>query len=1094
MSRRSRYAPGSSRLAMAAAFLLCGGGAAAQTVTAIVPDTSPQLTTGTVLVPLPSPPGRTTVSIEGGSYRGPAGNPNQNLFHSFHRFDLGPGDIARWAGPNAPDVRFVINRVTGGDVSNLDGTIDSTGFPNADFYFINPAGVTFGPGTSVNVPRAFYVSTADALNFADASQLRAASADGSSFSMAAPSGFGFLGGQGDIVFRGSGAASGARIVTGAGEAAHFSARHIRVDGADLVFEDTMVRMAAVGGQATQIEVDPRLPLPDLQGAITITNGRLAAWSLAADLRGDQAAIELSAGELRLVGGDERPSPGVNEASIRTGGLGAPSGSVNGGDIRISAARIFMDGRTHIGILGDGGGQPYGLTINVRELLDMQGLQNSSRSAQIGALGTTFSRARIDIVGPQATLRMTNAAIRSRTGAFDAGNISIDVATAALTDSHLETSSSGGTAGDLNLTAGTLSVTGGTIETVAVGPGRAGAVNIRVAGAISLSPLPFGGREHIVSRNSGPADGGAIRISGGSITLNEGFHIVSSTTGLGRGGDIELVSTSGSISLARASVGTGSGLNAPVGAIQIGRAGSIVFRSADDIILSNSNVSSTASGVSSGTGSILMLASDRFVSGFLPGDRLSMAPLPDGSPGGLVQLVSSATGAIGPEPVGSLEIRAREIELLDQESVEPGSTVLRARVASETSGSQPGGAITLVATGSIRVDHADVVSQTISQVNAQAATGRAGDVRIEAPDVTFVNASATSESLGEYATGSGTAPASSGDAGTVTITASDELLLDDQSVISTSSSGFGAAGAVEVTIGRLGSVLGFSRIQSDILGGATIAGNVRIVGPDATLRIAGFDRSVAENARRSAVSTSTGTSGNGGSITINVNRLELLDGGIALASAVGPGNGRGGVINVYAQTIFADGVGSGIAATALDGGGAAGNINLWTSRLAMSDGALITTNAEQAPAGDINIMMPSDGLMILRGRDNPVTITTSSDIGSGGRITIGEPLAIISDGASILALGEAGGANVRITSGFLIRSADARNQILVDGDLILDSQIEDVSEGTQDLEARFADAFGILISQCAGTRNDGLISQLGISASGPFAVRAAPPCD
>ena len=504
VSRRSRLAGSPSRLAVAAAFLICGGGAAAQTVTAIVPDTAPQLTTNTVVVPLPAPPGRTSVSIEGGRYNGPAGNPYQNLFHSFQRFDLGAGDSARWAGANAADVRYVINRVTGGDASDLDGAIDSTGFPNADFYFINPAGVTFGPGARVNVPHAFYVSTADALNFADASQLRAASADGSSFSMAAPSSFGFLGGQGDIVFRGNNDTSGARVVTGAGDAAHFSARNIRVDGADLVFEDTMVRMAAVGGQTVPIGIDPRQALPDASGQITITNGRIAAWSPTAELRGDRAAIELSAGDLRLIGGDERPSPGVNQASIRAGGLGAPSGSTDGGDIRIRAARIFMDGRTHIGILGDGGTQSYGLTINVRDLLDMQGLQTASRSAQIGAFGTTeFGSARIDIFGPQATLRMSNAAVRSRTGIADAGDVSIDVAQAVLTNSNLETSSSlGGAAGDLNLTAGTLEISGGTIETVLVGPGRAGAVNIHASGAITLNTLLPAGREHIVSRTSG----------------------------------------------------------------------------------------------------------------------------------------------------------------------------------------------------------------------------------------------------------------------------------------------------------------------------------------------------------------------------------------------------------------------------------------------------------------------------------------------------------------------------------------------------------------------------------------------------------------
>src|SRR3954462_7063985 len=47
-----------------------------------------------------------------------------NLFHSFERFGLAPGQTATFTGPDT--LRNVISRVTGGQASHLDGTLRST--------------------------------------------------------------------------------------------------------------------------------------------------------------------------------------------------------------------------------------------------------------------------------------------------------------------------------------------------------------------------------------------------------------------------------------------------------------------------------------------------------------------------------------------------------------------------------------------------------------------------------------------------------------------------------------------------------------------------------------------------------------------------------------------------------------------------------------------------------------------------------------------------------------------------------------------------------------------------------------------------------
>ena len=58
-----------------------------------------------------------------------------------------------------PTLANVISRVTGGSASQINGRLMllplAGGAPN--FFFINPAGVTFGAGASIDVPGAFHV-------------------------------------------------------------------------------------------------------------------------------------------------------------------------------------------------------------------------------------------------------------------------------------------------------------------------------------------------------------------------------------------------------------------------------------------------------------------------------------------------------------------------------------------------------------------------------------------------------------------------------------------------------------------------------------------------------------------------------------------------------------------------------------------------------------------------------------------------------------------------------------------------------------------------------------------------------------------------
>lgn len=115
-----------------------------------------------------------------------AGN---NLFHSFHRFNLEQGETATFSGAN--HIENVISRVTGGSPSNINGTIKNT-IPNADTYLLNPAGIMFGEQAQLDVQGSFHASTADSLTFADGAEFHTNETNISRFSVSSPQSFGFF--------------------------------------------------------------------------------------------------------------------------------------------------------------------------------------------------------------------------------------------------------------------------------------------------------------------------------------------------------------------------------------------------------------------------------------------------------------------------------------------------------------------------------------------------------------------------------------------------------------------------------------------------------------------------------------------------------------------------------------------------------------------------------------------------------------------------------------------------------------------------------------------------------------------------------------
>jgi filamentous hemagglutinin family protein len=99
-----------------------------------------------------------TLNIQGGTEAG------KNLHHSFEKFGVNQGQTVNFI--SQPEIENILGRVTGGDASIINGLIKVTG-GNSNLYLINPAGIIFGSGASLDVPAAFTATTANGVRFGD---------------------------------------------------------------------------------------------------------------------------------------------------------------------------------------------------------------------------------------------------------------------------------------------------------------------------------------------------------------------------------------------------------------------------------------------------------------------------------------------------------------------------------------------------------------------------------------------------------------------------------------------------------------------------------------------------------------------------------------------------------------------------------------------------------------------------------------------------------------------------------------------------------------------------------------------------------------
>jgi filamentous hemagglutinin family protein len=157
----------------------------AQTITSSGLNTS-------VSAPIVSiPSGKIQINITDGTRPGGGAN----LFHSFGEFNVPTNTTANFLNNTGLPTSNILGRVTGGNLSSVYGTIQTTGFEGANLFLMNPAGFLFGPNATVNVAGMVAFTTADYLRLADGARFNAIpNAPADALLSAAPVvAFGFLG-------------------------------------------------------------------------------------------------------------------------------------------------------------------------------------------------------------------------------------------------------------------------------------------------------------------------------------------------------------------------------------------------------------------------------------------------------------------------------------------------------------------------------------------------------------------------------------------------------------------------------------------------------------------------------------------------------------------------------------------------------------------------------------------------------------------------------------------------------------------------------------------------------------------------------------
>ncbi|PAX52898.1 two-partner secretion domain-containing protein [Brunnivagina elsteri] len=486
---------------------------------------------------------KTTVNSIGNNFNILNGiDKDNNLFHSFSNFSVPTGGSASFDLTNTPNITTIFSRVTGGNVSNIDGLIRTLNSNNpVSLFLMNPAGIVFGQNASLNIGGSFVGTTANSIKFADGIEFSATNPGATPLlTMSVPIGLQMGQTPGTITVQNTG--------------------HRLIEG------NAPLKM---GATPSGLQVAPGKTLALVGGDITLDGGILTAPSgyleLGSAKAGTVNVTTASAGwdfdysTIQKFGDIRFSHQALANAS------GAPAGSIHlqGRNISVNEGSVAL--------LTNQGNQVSGdITVNASESFSMQGVGNNGfaqsllvTNAIAGAGGNVL------ITAPQVLLE-DGGKITTRTyGSEMAGNISVAANSIQLTGfsslqpattrSEIASHTFGvGQGGNVQVTTQQLRLQeGASITSVSQGTGATGNVLVNASEFIELTgenPISFSATFiGAVSGNRGNV--GDVTVNTPRLSVRNSAVVGATTLGKGNAGILR-VNVSEQISVSGVSAASG----------------------------------------------------------------------------------------------------------------------------------------------------------------------------------------------------------------------------------------------------------------------------------------------------------------------------------------------------------------------------------------------------------------------------------------------------------------------------------------------------------------------------------------------------------
>jgi filamentous hemagglutinin family protein len=363
-----------------------------------------------------------------------------------------------------------------------------------------------------------------------------------------------------------------------------------------------------------------------------------------------------------------------------------------------------------------------------------------------------------------------------------------------------------------------------------------------------------------------------------------------------------------------------------------------------------------------------------------------------------------------------------------------------------------------------VQRADVSLTNGARLSASSTTTGGGNIQVQGRRVTLTDGSEIAVNTLMSQPG-----------GTLAVTASESVELNERSRLLSDTENTGAAGALRIDTGRLIVRDGAQVSASTSREGQ---GGRLVVNASESVELSG----TSVDGTPSGLFTTTRGTGAAGALRIDTGRLIVRDGAQVAAATFTEGQGGRLVVNASESVEL-----SGTSANSRSGlfvgtrgNGLAGDLRLETGQLTVRDGAVVSaTTSSQGKGGNINLQVQD--LLLLRRNSQISTSAGNPDAGGdGGNINIDAKLivAVPFEDSNIIANAFKGnGGNINITTQGIfgiqfreerkrLNDIDASSEFGVNGIVQINTPEVDPSRGLTNLATDVVDASNQIAQNCA----------------------------